>query len=648
MNLESALERWLGPLDDPPRLDTRGASSGADRRDRMILLGAGFSKATSSAAPLFGDYTERLRQALLPHLEGHPDLRQLVADRTKWFEPSELAELLHDFAGRRAVAEFFLSEPARAEFALAPGGYNAWASPLPPRAEGIYRTLDAWEREIERFHSHHLAALHPSGPPILLGRLLAEGRLRRVLTLNWDSLIELGARLVGLEVYDAPAGRPPRTPRGHGLQVYESGRQVALHPRDADDAVLLKLHGGIGNVTQLLRDLARGELQDPQIEEQLRSAFLVSVTDLAHWRDHAQWVQDAVADALRGHNSLLLGVSGADPVVFRALRERIAEWERAARERTHERARALRGVYAPSQPLEPLPLVAINRDHSGRLACMLAVSQPRGGPAIQVAVSDGKLALRGAYAWTLIQGLGAALTATADPAHRRLLRELTGRLATELDGDREHRPLLDLLCDALGPNARWAALVEGRPPFTEPPGLRAIHRWWYAPWFGREGRPHPGLLQIAAFAALVTRDPALAVDHQHRPSPCRTRSRRLAVDPWSGVVQLPQLPAVFGTELDGPCDLLPIPWPWPASPGEMIGLRGGRLARHLRRDLHWEAGRNLTWLASPRLRILPLGDYNEPALRPFGPNPEIPLPSGMTPVVAPVDWLNLLIRSENS
>ena len=130
---------------------------------------------------------------------------------------------------------------------------------------------------------------------------------------------------------------------------------------------------------------------------------------------------------------------------------------------------------------------------------MLAVSQPHGLPAIQVAASDGKLALRGAYAWTLLQGLATALTATSDPSHRRLLDELTGRLAAELDSASERRPLLNLLCDALGPNARWAALVEGRPPFTESPGLRAIHRWWYAPWFCRQDpRPHPGLLQIAA------------------------------------------------------------------------------------------------------------------------------------------------------
>lgn len=631
MKLTAGLELWLGPVRGPLTLSPKRWSLGRD--DRTVLLGAGFTKATSSAAPLFSEYTERLKASLLPLIGDHPDLRKNVAKNPKDNDPSTLAELLHDFAGRRAVAELFLAEPASADLALSPGGYSAWSSPLPPRAEGTYRTLEGWEYEIEHYHSLHLSPLHPSSPPILLGRLIAEGRLRRILSTNWDSYVELGARLVGLHVYSAPRGRDPHIPASdRGLQVYESGREVALHPRTSDDALLLKLHGGIGHVSQLLRDLARGVLTAEQVEEQLRSAFLVSVTDLTHWRDHAQWVQDAVADALRGHASLLLGVSGADPVSFRAVRARIIEWEQAARGHANETSSTLSGPRMGIRSLEPLPLVAVNRSMSNRLACMMAVAQPRGLPSIQVVAGDAKRALRGAYAWTLVQGLDRALSAEDDPVCTDIAIELAERLGAELDApDERPSPLLDLLCDALGPNARWAAIADGRPPFAVH-GIEPIRRWWYTPWFGSDGRGYErGLLQIAAFAALLSRDMAIKVD------------------PWSGVVALsPTSTAWLHRENcisnHEQCDLVPVPWPWPPS----RGVRGGLLARALRSDLHWQAGRSLHWLASPRLQILPVGDPREYLLRPDPRGSEIQLVSGSTPITTPFDWLNLFAHSQGA
>jgi hypothetical protein len=306
MQLAEGLELWLGPLISPPRLDDHEPQKSP--ADRAIFLGAGFTKATSDSAPLFNEYSETLKAALGPLLAGLEPLPALVAGADKW-SVTELAEVLHNVAGRRAVAELFMSEPVGSAPALAPGGYRAWSSPVPTRSEGTYRTLAQWQTDVARTHPLHLSALHPDAPPVLLGRMLAEGFFRQVLSTNWDSYVELGAWLVGLEVRNARDGEPRARGR-RGMQVFETGRDVTLYPRRMGDALLLKLHGGVDHVAHVLSKLAKGRLSVGEAEYHLRSAFLVSSTDLTHWRDSAQWVQDVVSDALRSHRVFMLGVSG--------------------------------------------------------------------------------------------------------------------------------------------------------------------------------------------------------------------------------------------------------------------------------------------------------------------------------------------------
>jgi len=136
----------------------------------------------------------------------------------------------------------------------------------------------------------------------------------------------------------------------------------------------------------------------------------------------------------------------------------------------------------------------------------------------------------------------------------------------------------------------------------------------------------------------------------------------ISVDPWTGVVQLPdwllpawQLATTVPPDLLADSDLLLLPWPWRPE----VGASSGGLHRSLKHSLHWHSGRCLDWLASPRLRLLPLGDPEDPLLRlppPMRRNVGISEPqarrnssrrglllaAGWSELCPPIDWLRLL------
>lgn len=575
-SLADALSAWFGGLD--------GNGDGmphAGLEERVLFLGAGFTKAANPEAPLFSDYVEPIARELRQGAGLPPWLVSAIDPGTN-ADPSDLVELLDETQGRRAVVETLIAEPAAGSFALEPACFRPHRRRLPPRAESTYRTLNQWQEAIRSVQPTHLAPLHPTGPPDMVGRLVAEGWISRVLTTNWDAYIELGCWLVGLPVdsagdHDAPVPGP-------GVQVYDAPRRVALQPRRTDRVPLLKLHGGVGHVYEILRLAGEGLLTAAETDARLAEAFLVATSDLTHWHDAAQWVQDAVADALRASRVLFLGVSGADPVTYRAVRERIGEWER----RRVEWERDCRNDALELRNAEPglAPFIAVDYSPRERLAAMMAERVPRGQPRFRALKGDAAHVLRLAYAWGLLRLLVGQADRTQACMHR-LGTDLSARLRQEADADRDApKPLIDLLCCAMGPGARWAAIAEHIPPFESRP-IAPEARWWYAPW-SRTAPDARNLAQILACVAVLS-----------APAKRYAGTDLFGVDPWSGVVQVSDK---HPNEHVRDRDLLLLPWPWPVE----RGLRSADLALAIRNQVAWGFGRSNACLGSPRKWVVPV------------------------------------------
>ena len=586
MELEQALAVWLGPWD----------RNCADAR--ALYLGAGFTKSCNPEAPLFGDYAPAVRQRLLDQRGLQDSLRHVLEnpEAVGGLQVDELIELLAQWTDRRTVFDLLFAEPIEKgpPFALRPRAFQPHRKALPPEADGVYRSFLQWVKQLRTHQPGHWSVLDPRGGAVIAGRLIAEGVVPLVLSTNWDAYAELGAALAGLEVcHDGLEGLPP--PSRTRLLVFDAPEKVALRPRAAFERLLLKLHGSVDHFVEL----CRRKLAKHTLEEQLRHSFLVATSDLTHWRGASQWVQDAVADVLRTHRTLLVGVSGTDPATFRAVRERVNEWERQ-----RDRVRGLwenGSTPVPERP--PLAGVALRADL--RVSSLLLF---RDGPECQnqLVVGDASEALRAAYAWALVQLFAEALQElaeeTAGPVEAGEAHELCGRLGPRLSGELADPPgdrrLVNLLCDALGPGARWAALAGGRLPQAGLPG-DPIQRWHYATWrVAPRGSPvadRRRLRTIAACALALAEGP-------------------FEIARGTGIVRLEEGHRLLGEGTNSlrslladarEPELLLLPWPWPAS--------GDVLSSALREGLRLQ------------LDLPPFP--SEPSLHPY----VVPVPAGEVP-----------------
>lgn len=612
IDLVETLVGWLGPLGPDPSLcarsGARGGGAGEDTTPRrVLLLGSGFTKSAWEGAPVFRAFRPLLQERLARAGTVPATLQPLIGDhggeetgypaRSRCprssappeIDPAELIQMVDQYLGRVAVARTILAEPQGASPRLLPP-QDPVRRPLPPRGDSAFRSFKLWCQAIESHQPTHLAPLHPTGPVALLGRLIAEGVVETILSTNWDAYVELACALAGLRVCDAD-DRDHAKPTwleelGGRLQVFESPGEATLHPRPRHGAVLLKLHGGVRTLHRLLAGLDHGDLSHQQAERELRRCFLVSSEDLVHWREPSDWVREAVGDALRASSLLALGLSGADPVIFRALRQRICEWEKE--ENDAETA-------APRR--RPPPFAAIDRSPQLRLTNMMAV-RGRGLPEHRVVQAGGSVALRAAYAWWLVGRLAGALAVRSgreEEVRTALLDTLLAEIRQLAQDESLYTPLLDLLCGSLGPGARWAALAERRPPFHASV-VSPLRRWWYAPWgrLRRSGEACPANLEeIAGFAAAV----ACTAPRTEGPA-------GVTVDPWTGVVHLGPRHRLLedGVVSGSGANLLPLPWPWPVG----RGLASSDLRSELRDRFTWGPGRSLESLARSPLWLVPL------------------------------------------
>jgi len=523
MDLREAIDLWLGEREQP-------------NARRAMLLGAGFTLACESKAPLFRHYEENarkiVRDASLPG-----ELASLLGPILEKTDITDLVELIDRHLGRAQVARLFLVDPIGDSMRLDN------AAPL-ERKNTVYRTLKEWRGRIgDDRKLLDEAGLHPSSPHLLVARLVAEGAIDEVLTTNWDAYLELGMLLIGRRVEDADEATKNddwcRFLPG-GYRVVETADEMNVSWSPAAPAVpLWKLHGGIRKVLKCLHDAERG---DAKADERLRRSFLAASSDLTRWRDASQWVADRVSTTLRSHATFTLGVSGIDNVTFDAFRQHFRAWEDSA-ERLHH----------PDTPVAPPRTVAVDFSPTLRLLNMMSVRAPLAPAQSQCVKANGPRTMEGLYARWLLR-------------HLRADDELEAALDAELrDGEAAApKPLAGLLARAIGPGARWAAIGLRRPPFHyEPSRVDLGARWWYAPWSETStgGRAQRGMPQLRKLLDDLRRHGApLDLDP--------------VVDgkPQCGIVRARRDHPLLSGRGDGRWVLL-APWPWDsAAPFDPIAL----------------------------------------------------------------------------
>ncbi|MGM0576867.1 MAG: hypothetical protein ACQEXJ_14170 [Myxococcota bacterium] len=572
MNLDEVADGWLGPLlvSAQRRPDHEPA--------RALFLGAGFTKSSYDGAPRFSDLVPEARRRLLddgaPPFAAAEMLERIRSSRNERLDPSDLFETLEHHRGRVEVARAVLAEGQNDEWRLSERPIQQAVDPMPLDAEATFRTVHDWRRVIERGHTG-LSPLDPGGSVAMVGRLVVEGVVDRLLTTNWDAYAELGCLLAGARLLDEGDGYGRDGDRlGDGqvsVRVYDRPADVHLQVRPAGTAAIIKLHGGVRNLLKILKGVKDGELTAWDAEEELRDGFLVATSDLGIWGQSAAWVADVVRESLLARRTLFLGVSFADGATFLEVRKRIGDWARAARQNLD---RGVPGIATPTS-LGPHvsnagpPLYAVDFGLAPRVANALTVRVPlsRHGDRLHVhsAQGDGREALRRLFAHHLLRYLLRSLD--PDVESDECVR---GRLSSVLG--RSERAVT-LLCDVLAPASRWAAIAEGLPPFARLGGLPRRHpgaRWWYRAW--TTAQHHPGACETCANLRVI----AYTLDRLL----CRGSS--IEVNPGEEWVHVSEVSGNGGqdkADCSSSASFWFWPWPWPR--------RRGLSSGHLWRTLAW-------------------------------------------------------------
>lgn len=564
ISLPEALGLLMGEPHDPPR--------------RALILGAGFSKGVEPKAPLFNDFKEPLIRALL----GTGDDRASLAKT----DVTDLIERLDQRVGRAEVARVILAEPVDAGLSRA-AGVDGELRVTPEIQPSTFRTLREWAQVIRDHRPMHLQPLCPVAANVILGRLLAEGVIDELLSTNWDAFVELGAMLAGLRVEDAEERRREEWFCGlpQRLRVFETQDELVGRWLPHDQHTLLKLHGGVRTLRRVL-----SEGPTPESDAALRRSFVASANDLTRWRGATEWVGERVSGTLRSHATLLVGVSGADSVMYGALRQQISDWEDAAR-RDHEappRSARLGGRW-------PLRLAAVDLYPGTRLRNMMSVGQPGGRVEEPVAEAGVTQAMAGLYAWHLLDRLDdAAEDGAPDLQPREVVARARALVFAELSRGKSEPlgPWTLLLLQSLGVGARFTAAALGLGPFqVQALESQPFRRWWGCPW--RLAPDGPRRAALRAATALLRR--------------LLEGADKLSVEPWTGVITLneghPAIPDLGG-RAGSPLNLLLLPCPWVAT----FDWRGDALARELSTErFGWGAGAPRDTLGDAALRLVPLG-----------------------------------------
>lgn len=356
LSVGELLEEWMGGLCPTADWSDPRPAEHSLPRDLVPFLGAGFSKSVLPPYPLFLELLPMVKHALRqlgdPLMGGGGG----GADKESL---TDLMERIQVFGSRRRMVEAVLSWPTDPEGTPSPQPICELArDPAWRRRWHPWKTLAEYTSWIDEVSPYDLDIIHPVSPPVIVARLLRERVFSRVVTTNWDALVEVGALLTGMYVLDPTENKPPRVPLGERdmLRVIES----------ADDYVrailgpnLPQLHKVNGGVSSILRLLSSPVIASGDVEKELFRRFQVTSSDLHEW-ERNRWARDLLNNALRCSSVLLVGVSADDAVTYHLLETLRQEWmqSRGPAEDAISRAESLdRGESPPGRSAEGRPRV---------------------------------------------------------------------------------------------------------------------------------------------------------------------------------------------------------------------------------------------------------------------------------------------------
>ena len=260
-----------------------------------IVVGAGFSKSSLDIMPLFGEITAEVIRLWARTADGFRyaydrNARQRVYE---WISQNKgrlelIASLFKTASGRKCLLlpkEWSGEWPRGVRWNTKPPGGLVWALPSP-----------AW----------------------VLARLIAERVVDTVISINWDTIIETYAYLMGIELL-VQDNRPNHSYEVTTLRVIET-REDYYHP-SRHETELLKINGGAFSARKTLRKSKEAPPTEKHPWELFaRRALVISATDLASWRGEV-WAEDLLKETLRHHKVLLLGVSARDNVFYSSVKD---------------------------------------------------------------------------------------------------------------------------------------------------------------------------------------------------------------------------------------------------------------------------------------------------------------------------------------
>ncbi len=510
----------MGPLRSTTDEDTGWSVPGNTLAKNLVpFLGAGFSTSISYDYPTLSSFRPRIKAVINSMQAGQQAAGSQMETWDRLLNKQDIVDLLEwieTFGSRKDVTDALFCWPLRGGdprslLELADSAY--WRRQWHPWM--LLEDLKAW---IDESAPYDLDALHPCSPAVIVARLLRERVFSRVVSTNWDALLELGATLTGMTVLEAGQDRPPRVPVGDRelLRVVETASEYLASDLGHSMLRVHKINGGVHSISEALQ-----EKNEVEREKKLQRCFMVTTSDLHDW-DQNRWARSLLEDALRSASVLMVGVSASDAVTYRLLQMRRAE------QALHD-VKAAPNIFAWSYSGRSVRLENALRSADGAVAMAHCAHQWGAWQLV--------------YVWALIRGLIARIEPPRpstkwiikelEDMAQTLTKELQGNIATGATLRGHHlRPWLDLLVAAV---PRWMTLslmADRTPALVAEGAVNASLPTFYLPFLDVGRVTYAGSRERMRTRSLRALGSLLAALWQARDR------LKLEVDSWTGLTTI--------------------------------------------------------------------------------------------------------------